>query len=131
MPSRSQAQDPVRIISDFDSLLTEQVGFKFQGKIHKLTQVDVRNFITVTLAYQKLIQMMSERSEGSELTDQDVYQKYFDLIHPIVPTISFAEMRGMTLVMLNNLVNLVIRQIAGDPTLYEKKSDEKKNPTIL
>jgi hypothetical protein len=124
-PTRTEAQESVKIISDFDSLLTEQVGFKFRGKIHVLNPVDVKNFMQITIAYRNLLQMIEARSEGSSLTDDEVYQKYYDLIHPIVPSITYAEMRAMTLVMLNNLINLVFRQLSGDPSLYEK--DEKKN----
>lgn len=130
MPSRTAHQDSVKVICDFDSLLNADVGFKFQGKTHKLNPIDVKNFMQVTVAYRSLLEMLSKRSEGSDLTEQDIFQAYFDLIHPIAPTISFAEMRGMNLVMLNNLVNLVFRQIAGDPSLYETESAEKKNPLI-
>lgn len=127
-PARTQALDSVKILSDFDSMVTEEVGFKFMGKIHILKPVSVENFMRITIAYRKLIDMLQKRSQGEALTDKEVFQRYYDLIHPIVPTIQIDQIESMTLVMLNNLVNLVLRQISGDPTLYD--SDQKKNPLI-
>ena len=125
-PARPEYEPQVKIISDFDSILSEQVGFKFRGVTHILKPVDVKNFMKMTLAYQNLLKMIQNRSEGNPLTEDEVFERYFDLISPIVPSISYPEIRGMSLVMLNNLVNLVFRQLSGDPTLHE--TAEKKNP---
>lgn len=128
-PARTEHEPQVKIISDFDSILSEQVGFKFHGKVHVLRPVDVKNFMKMTLAYQNLLKMIQDRSEGTPLTSDEVFEKYFELISPIVPSIRYPDIRSMTLVMLNNLVNLVFRQLSGDPSLAD--STEKKNSLNL
>lgn len=126
-----QAQDlSMKILCDFDALVAEKVGFKFKNQLYELHVVDVENYMQITVAYRNLIQMISDRSEASvSLTEDDVYQRYFDLVHPLVPDFLFEDLKKLPFVLLNQLVNLILRQIAGDPSLYEKK-DEKKNPLI-
>lgn len=131
LPAREK-HPTVKILSDFDKMVSESVGFKFHGKVYVMKPVNVGNFMSVTLAYQGIIQMMSDRSEGKGLNDEDVYLKYFDLISPIVPEITFAEVRSMTLVVLNQLINLIYRQLAGDPSLYSDVEKKKfLNPPTL
>lgn len=132
-PARTQAQEPtgsMKIICDFDALVSEKVGFKFKNKQYVVNNVDVENYMQITLAYRNLMQMIEERSKGTSLGEDDIYQRYFDLVHPLVPTFSYEELKQLPFVLLNQLVNLILRQIAGDPSLYDKK-DEKKNPLNL
>src|SRR6266478_4091918 len=130
--ARSNAQEespPMKIVCYFDSLLTERVGFKFKNRQYVINNVDVENYMQITVAYNHLIEMVGNRSEGHALPEDDVYQKYFDLVHPLVPDFSYEDLKKLPFVLLNQLVNLILRQIAGDPSLYETdKKGEKKNP---
>lgn len=131
-PARNNDQDipHTKIVCDFDALVQERVGFKFKGKIYLVNSVSVENYMEVTLAYRNLIEMVSNRSEGNVLDQNEVYQKYFDLIHPLVPDFTYADLISLPLALLNQLMNLIFRQIAGDPKLFDS-SDEKKNPQKL
>lgn len=129
MPARAEVEEPIKILSDFDALIAQKVGFKFHGKVYVLNAVNVENFMSMTLAYQELLKMVGDRSQPTSIEDNEIYEKYFNLINPIVPDFSYADLRSLPVVLLNNLVNLVLRQLAGDPKLYENQdSSQKKNP---
>lgn len=116
----------VSLIADLDAFKSEKVGFKFNDVVHILKPVTVDQMMEMELARVKLVHMLRERSDGLPLSGDDVYQRYYDFIHPIVPSLTYAELRAMNVVQLNNILNLVFRQLTGDPTLYS----EKKNPLI-
>ena len=120
----------VKIVCDFDAMISQSVGFKFQNRFYKLSNVDVKNYMEVTLAYRDLLQMASSRSEGIVMTQDEIYMKYFNLIHPLVPDFKYESIKKLPFVLLNQLVTLILRQLAGDPELFKGNSEEKKNPLI-
>lgn len=129
-PARTQAESPTptTIVCDFDSLMSESVGFKFQNKTYVVAALDLENYMQVTLAYKRLMEMISQRSEGESLDMETVYGKYYDLVHPLAPTFAYEDLKKLPFPLLNHLMNLILRQIAGDPTLFDgSSSPEKKN----
>lgn len=123
----AQKQDEkVSLISDLDALVSEKVGFKLNGVVHVLNPVTAEQMMVMELARIKLVHMLNERIDGLALSGDDVYERYFEFISPIVPSLSYPELRTMTVAQLNNVLNLVFRQLSGDPTLYE--NSQKKNP---
>lgn len=129
-PARTNAEDPnMKILCDFDALVSQTVGFKFKGRNYLVKNVDVENYMQVTLAYRNLLEMVQSRSQGASLEENEVYQKYFDLVHPLVPDFTIEDLKKLPLVLLNQMMNLIFRQLAGDPSLFDK--DEKKNPLNL
>lgn len=116
----------VKLVCDFDSLLSATVGFKFEGKTYIVNALDLENYMQVTLAYKNLTEMIQSRADGQVLTSDDVYQKYYDLVHPLCPTFSYESLKRLPFAMLNHLMNIMLRQVAGDPELFSK-TDEKKN----
>jgi hypothetical protein len=122
----SSAENHVSLIADLDAFKSDKVGFKFNNVVHILRPVTVDQMIEMELARIKLVHMLNERLNGLALSGDDVYQRYFDFISPLVPSLTFPELREMTVIQLNNLLNLVFRQLSGDPTLYT----QKKNPLI-
>ncbi len=129
-PARSEAQKEspeVKILCDFDSILSTSVGFKFKGKVYTLNPVDVESYMKLTLAYRDILQIGEMRAKGIALTEDEVYIKYFNLIHPLTPELPYEDVKKMPFVLLNKLINLILKQLAGDPELYDNL-DEKKNP---
>lgn len=124
-PARTQAeaQKPVSVIADLDAFTEESVGFKFQGMIYVLKPVTAEEMMNMELARIKLVTMLQAKGEGLFLSSDEVYERYFELINPIVPDLPYAELRAMSVMALNSLLSLVMRQLSGDPTLYEKKKE--------
>lgn len=120
-PARTQAEAPISVIADLDALTEEKVGFKFKGKIYVLNPVTAEEMMQMELARVKLLTMLNYKAEGLILENDEVYERYYELIHPIVPELPYAELRVMSVMVLNSLMTLVMRQLTGDPTLYEKK----------
>jgi len=129
-PARAQAEPipQMKIVCDFDALVGEKIGFKFKNKYYLINNVSVENYMQITLAYRNLLEMVTSRSQGDTLPQNEVYHKYYDLIHPLVPDFEFEDLKSLPFFLLNQLIQLVMRQLAGDPGLYDK--DEKKNPLI-
>lgn len=127
-PARTQAGSPTptTIVCDFDALMSASVGFKFQNKTYRLATLDLENYMQVTLAYKSLMEMISQRAEGQQLDMENVYSKYYDLVHPLAPTFAYEDLKKLPFPLLNHLMNLILRQIAGDPSLFDG-TDEKKN----
>lgn len=129
-PARSEAmEEPIKIISDFDALIAQKVGFKFNGEIYEIQPVDVENFMKVTMAYQNLLKMFENHHESPIEDDNTIYEAYFALVQPLVPKFKWADLRSLKILQLNALMNLILRQLSGDPSLYGD-SQEKKNPLI-
>lgn len=128
-PARTQAEStpPTKIVCDFDALLSESVGFKFQGRTYTVASLDLENYMQVTLAYKSLVDMIELRSTGQPMTYEEVYGKYYDLIHPLVPDFTYESLTKLPFNLLNHLMNLILKQIAGDPSLLDP---EKKNSLI-
>jgi hypothetical protein len=127
-PTRSEAKDDnIKILCDFDALVNERVGFKFKDKTYVVNNMSVENYMQLTLAYKKLVEMINARAEGEILDEEEIYQRYYNLINPLVPDFTFADLRSLPFILLNQLISLVLRQIAGDPALFDKET-QKKNP---
>jgi hypothetical protein len=124
-PARTQAEAerPISVIADLDALTQEKVGFKFHGKIHVLNPVTAEQLMEMELARVKLVTMLNARAEGLVLSSDEIYQRYFDVVHPIAPTLTYAEIKSMDVMTLNSILTLVMRQLTGDPTLYQKKKE--------
>lgn len=119
-------QEPVSLIADLDALISEKIGFKLNGQIHVLQPITAEQMMEMELARVKLLAMLNARGDGLALDGNEIYERYFEVIHPIVPTLEFAELLTLKVVQLNNLLTLVFRTLAGDPTLYD--DSQKKNP---
>ncbi len=127
-PARAaERHDDIKILCDFDALLTTSVGFKFHGKHYKLENIDVENYMKITVAYRELMLMLETRAKGTSVVDTlNVYKTYYNLVHPLCPDFSIEDLQKMPFVMLNKLIQLILAQIAGDPAIYND-STEKKN----
>jgi hypothetical protein len=128
-PARSAAEAPqnMKVLVDFDGFIDKSIGFKLKGKYYIINNITVENYMKVTLAYKNLLDVMSKRSNGEETDHEDVYETYFQLVSPLVPELTFAELSALPFPGLNQLLTLILRQIAGDPELA-KEIEEKKNP---
>ncbi len=126
-PTRAaERHDDIKILCDFDALLTTSVGFKFQDKHYKLENVDVENYMKITVAYRELMIMLEDRSKGTVVDTFHVYKTYYNLIHPLCPDFAYEDLQKLPFVMLNKLIQLILAQIAGDPEIFST-STEKKN----
>ena len=131
MPARAQAQHDqipdVKIVCDFDSVLSQRVGFKFQGRVYQMEPVTVENYMKVTLAYRDLLDMAQGRAQGVAMKQDEIYLRYFELIHPLVPEFSYETLKQLPFTALNQLINLVIKNLSGDNSYLNKQEVEKKN----
>jgi hypothetical protein len=128
-PARTEAEPGVKILLDFDALLKRRVGFKMHGKTYIINDIDVGNYMEVTAAYRDIVEIVSKRSQGEEVDRDEIYERYYKLVHELCPEFSYADLRALNFSGLNHLLSLIFRQIAGDPALTADDA-QKKNPLI-
>lgn len=116
----------VKVISDLDDLVSEDVAFVYKGKTYVLNPVTAEDMMKMEVARAKLVLMLTGRADGLALPPDEIYERYFELISPIVKDLTYPDIRSMNVVQLNALLNLVFRQLTGDPELYGEKKKTMK-----
>jgi hypothetical protein len=124
-PARTEHTGSMKVICDFDALVNERVGFKFKNKYYAINNLTVETYMQVTLAYKNLYEVTQKRAKGTEYDQEKIYQIYFDFIHPLVPDLTYADLRQLSFVLMNQLISLVLRHVAGDPDLFNKDLEKK------
>jgi len=124
LPSRKRSSGS-DIIADLDDIVTKPVAFRVNGKVFKVQPVDVGSFLEIANVLAELENLMKERSRGgTQTTDEQVYQIYFDFVHPLCKEIKLKDIRAMKIPQLHGMVNLVIQHMTG--RLHDDGPGEKK-----
>lgn len=119
-PARTQAQGEISFIADLDKFRDKSVGFVLNGQTHILQPITGYDLVNIEIARITLLQMMTDETNGKTAsTDTEKYEKYYEMIHPLAPQITFAEVTTLNATQLNQILSLIQRQIQGDPTLYD------------
>jgi len=101
----------LKIVSDFDKLVSEPVGFKFLGRVWKIKPVTNEIFMQVTLQYGKLVGFL--QGEG-ELQGDALFEEYLKFIHPVCPEFKLEDLKKMNMPQLNALIGLIMKHLTGN-----------------
>lgn len=131
LPTRNQSRPNVQVIADFDDLIAQPIGFKVFGKVYEIQPVTTETFLKVANALGQVQNLLSERAQGREIKDQEVYDHYFQFITPLCPDMTKDELKKLALPQLNALITLIIQHMTGrtpqTPKPVEAEDAEKKN----
>lgn len=125
MPAREEAK-PIKILHDLNVLSSEDIGFKYKGKVYKLGKLTVAAWMQLIPAYAKVQELQNKLLKGEEVDVSSVIEGYFEITSTLIPELTYAEIRAMEYGELNAILNLIKRKFEGDPTLGEEA--QKKNP---
>jgi len=110
----------VRLVCDLDAILTETVGFKFDGVIYEIPPISLEKFI---LAVQGLA-VLDNLKQKKELNGPELLDAYESLFRLVCPKLTRKIIQDMGHQRIGALLNLIIEVIMGKATL----TLEKKNP---
>lgn len=127
MPSRAQAQD-TQVVADLDDLIARPVGFRFRGRVYQLAPVSTRKFMEMANLLGEIQTMIKSQSEGAGITENEIYQAYHRYISVLCHQFTTEMLKSMTLPQVHALLNLVIKQVTGQPMNLD--TDEKKKMTV-
>jgi hypothetical protein len=127
-PARTEKK-PLKIIADFDALISEPIGFRFHGKEYEIKPVDTETFMRVAKALQEIQDLLSQRTQGTEVDNEKVYDAYHKFLSPLCPSITLKDLNSMALPQIHALKNLIIRHMLGDTAeqMQGEKSEKKKS----
>jgi response regulator RpfG family c-di-GMP phosphodiesterase len=100
---------PTIVVADFDRLESHSVGFVLHGKTHIIRPVKVREFYA---AISKLA-AFAELQKKEKLTDDEVNQKYLEIIQTLCDTITLKDIQECTAPQIGGLFQLIVDSILG------------------
>lgn len=130
LAARSKPPENLKIIADFDSLIVEPVGFVYRGKSYEVKPVDTESFLKIADCLGHMNSLLNSRAQGAEVTDDVVYESYYNFITPLCPTFTMKDLKSMKLPQLGGLVNLIIRHLTGETVSDTRSEDSEKKKTV-
>jgi len=120
LPTRQASQGP---IADLDAIVAEAVPFKFQGRVHFIKPITLREFLKFTQANSEFHQRLS--SDGAITSDQlaDEYEK---VIGSVCDTIKKKHILQMEQAQVAALYQLVIDAVTGQVKTPEDEGKKKR-----
>jgi hypothetical protein len=126
MPTRDAVTPSV--VADLDKLIAEPVAFKFQGKVYTLEPVSTRIFMQLADSLGKAQALVKAQVAGESVTSDEIYLTYVDVVKPLCPEFGIEVLKKMTLPQVHALINLVMKQVTGQPMNLDES--EKKKRTV-
>ncbi len=118
------ARPEVKVIADIDEIISQPIGFRFNGRIYTIQPISTRVFVHVAQELQSFTQLLKKK-ETEEITEDEIYNSYYRWVKSVCPEISQADIRKMTVAQLNALMNLIIEHMTGR-TAKEMLGDAEK-----
>jgi len=119
MPARI-SYDDVKVVADLDRMISDPVGFRFQGKIHVIKPMTQEVFLRAASAFAKMDQMRKDPVYDPE----KLIAVYVDLFNKVCDTIGENEIRSMTDAQRGAVVQQIVDCITG-----RAHADEDKKKT--
>ena len=90
---------------DLDAFAAAPGRVQFQGKIHEIPDLPLKEFLATVQIQQDVLEMED---------DVESVETIIALIHKVVPTLPKDELELMTLRQLGALLNFIVQDIQGD-----------------
>ena len=104
------------VVLDIDSIVEQSQWVKFKGVTHEVKPIEVQEFLLLANGLAAV-----ERLKSSAKVDTDsLVEAMFDLLYPVMPTITKDMIRSSSLAQIAALMSFVLDHING------KMTDEKK-----
>lgn len=113
--------DDFVVVTNLDAIKTRTVGFRFNGKVHKIRPLSIEKYAEATAAMAAIGELvMSKKRIKSEAQLMDAYEAIFSVI---CPTVKRADLEDMSVQQIGALYNTVLEHIMGrDQFEAQKKS---------
>jgi hypothetical protein len=118
---------PTIVVADFDRLESHSVGFVLHGKTHIIRPVKVREFYA---AISKL-STFGELQKKEKLTDDEVNQKYLEIIQTLCDTITLKDIQECTAPQIGGLFQLIVDSILGKSQAQGVPMEEAEKKSLV
>lgn len=115
-PARD-AYDEVKVVADLDRMISDPVGFRFQGKVHVIKPMTQEVFLKTASAFAKMDQM---RKDPVHDVDK-LISVYVELFSRCCDTIGVKEVRAMTDSQKGAIVQQIVDCITGRAHVDDSK----------
>lgn len=121
LPTRTQATPPGPI-ADLDAIVAEAVPFKFQGKVHFIKPITLREFLRFTQANAVFLERL--KSETAMTADQ-LASEYEAVIQSVCDTITKRHILEMEQAQVAALYQLIIDTVTGQVSTPEESKKKR------
>lgn len=113
--------DELVVVTNLDAIKSRTIGFRFNGKIHKIKPLPVDKYIEATFAMAGIADIVANKKKlKSESQLLDAYEGIFSIL---CPSVTRADLNNMSVQQIGALYNTVLEQIMGrDQFEAQKKS---------
>lgn len=123
LPARPKANGP---IADLDAIVAEAVPFKFQGRLHFIKPITLREFLKFT---QANADFHARLTSDSKLTADELASEYEKVIQSVCDSITKKHILSMEQAQVAALYQLIIDAVTGQvATPDEGKKKRVKIP---
>jgi len=122
IPTRNKMRAEGSVVADLDALLNESVYFKLHGKTHEIKPLSAKQFLILTNNLGHLLDL----KEKSEITPDELVDRYYDLVSSCCETISKDDIKNMTQQQIAGLFQLVMDALTGKAQAQSKHEIAEK-----
>lgn len=121
-PARPQEVRDVRVIADLDRLVSEPIGFRYQGQVHLIKEISTANFMALVNQMAKLDMLRTK----PDLKEEELYQEYETMFRLACYSITREMIESMKPSQMAALLQQIIDCITG--RAYKDENEKKKTP---
>lgn len=109
------------VVTNLDAIKSRTIGFRFNGKIHKIRPLSIEKYIEATAAMAAIGELIASKKRiTTEARVMDAYDAIFSVI---CPSVTRSDLENMSVQQIGALYNTVIEHIMGrDQFEAQKKS---------
>ncbi len=115
--ARKEPKTEGDLIADLDQIVQGSGKIKLHNKIHKVNPVLLEEFLGLSHALGKI----REIDKAEKVTSGQLIDAYYDLISPVVPTLTKEDLRSCTHSQIAMLLQKIIEFVTGGMTDEKKK----------
>lgn len=114
-------KDDAEVVVDLDELLEKPIAVKVMGERHTVRPITTAEFFATTNALARLRALV----EKDSITGKQVSDAYFEVFHPLIPTLTRKTIGEMSPVMQAGLLSTIVSRIGGET--YKLAEAQKKS----
>ncbi len=119
-PTRVSSED-IRVVTDLDRLVSESVGFRWNGKVHLIKPMSTEVFLFVLKDLARM-----DAIYKSKIRDEDtILRTYASLFQNVCDTISYDDVLKMSHAQITALFREIMDCVKG-----KAQSDESQKKTL-
>lgn len=110
------------VVTNLDAIKSRTIGFRFNGKIHRINPLSVDKYVEATFAMAGIADMIASKKRlKSESQLLDAYEAIFSIL---CPSVKRADLNEMSVQQIGALYNTVLEQIMGREQFEAQKKSQ-------